>query len=302
MANEVSSATTNHGDDEHQASVHVVPLSVLAGVFVALLVPTYITMVEMLEQEYEGVLRVRGTYMVPRLENVIRQAIELGVTMATGADNYYDAQSINRVSLEVWHLAVGLGRGGAEKLLVTVLPHLQERGVRCRVLALKREGPVADELRRAGVPVEALGGAGRKDPRPVWRLVRRLRAGRPDVLHAHLSRAILAGSWAARLSGVPLIAHFHSLAGDRPAWQDLLEARACRGAAACVAVSRAVAGPGSKCARRPGGTPSPPGNDRGDGRPGPRQPVTGKPWDRPWMPACAAASRATGTRGAEQET
>lgn len=31
------------------------------------LVPTYITMVEMLEQEYEGVLRVRGMYMVPRL-------------------------------------------------------------------------------------------------------------------------------------------------------------------------------------------------------------------------------------------
>ena len=69
------------------------------------LVPTYITMAEMLEQEYEGVLRVRGMYMVPRLENVIRRVHELDVTIATGADNYYDAQSVNRISLEVWHLA-----------------------------------------------------------------------------------------------------------------------------------------------------------------------------------------------------
>jgi imidazolonepropionase-like amidohydrolase len=69
------------------------------------LVPTYITMLEMLEQEYEGVLRVRGMYMVPRLENVIRMAHKLNVSIATGADNYYDEQSVNRISLEVWHLS-----------------------------------------------------------------------------------------------------------------------------------------------------------------------------------------------------
>lgn len=68
------------------------------------LVPTYITMAEMLEEEYEGALRVRGTYMVPRLEKVIRQAHQLGVPIATGADSYYDAQTINRISLEAWHL------------------------------------------------------------------------------------------------------------------------------------------------------------------------------------------------------
>ncbi len=79
------------------------------------LVPTYITMVEMLEEEYEGALRVRGTYMVPRLEKVIRQAHELGVPIATGADSYYDAQTINRISLEAWHL-VRLGLSTFEAL------------------------------------------------------------------------------------------------------------------------------------------------------------------------------------------
>ncbi|MGA9573863.1 MAG: amidohydrolase family protein, partial [Lysobacterales bacterium] len=69
------------------------------------LVPTYITMVEMLEEQYEGVLRLRGTYMVPKLEEVIRQAHAMGVPIATGADSYYDVQTVNRISLEAWHLA-----------------------------------------------------------------------------------------------------------------------------------------------------------------------------------------------------
>lgn len=42
--------------------------------------------------------------MVPQLEQAIRNAHRLGVKIATGADNYYDERSINRVSLEVMHL------------------------------------------------------------------------------------------------------------------------------------------------------------------------------------------------------
>lgn len=35
---------------------------------------------------------------------MIQQANKLGLKIATGADNYYDDQSINRISLEVFHL------------------------------------------------------------------------------------------------------------------------------------------------------------------------------------------------------
>ena len=146
----------------------------------------------------------------------------------------------HRDPLEVWHLLVGLGRGGAEQLLADLLPVMAGHGVRPRVLALKGWGPVGDDLRARGVEVDALGGIGRKDLRPVWRLLSRLRAERPDVVHAHLSRSILATSWATRLTATPFIAHFHSLAGERPAWQERLEARACRRARVLVAVSRAV--------------------------------------------------------------
>ncbi len=105
-----------HGDEGARAAVLAGARSIEHGSYLeaetlrlmkergTYLVPTYITMAEMLEEEYDGVLRLRGIYMVPRLEKVIQQAHKLGVTMATGADNYYDAQSVNRISLEVWHL------------------------------------------------------------------------------------------------------------------------------------------------------------------------------------------------------
>ena len=116
-----------HGDEGARAAVLAGADSIEHGSYLEIdtlklmkergtvLVPTYITMAEMLEQEYEGALRVRGMYMVPRLETVIQQAHELGVTMATGADNYYDEQSVNRISLEVWHL-VRLGLSPFEAL------------------------------------------------------------------------------------------------------------------------------------------------------------------------------------------
>jgi glycosyltransferase involved in cell wall biosynthesis len=142
---------------------------------------------------------------------------------------------------EVWHLLVGLTRGGAETLLVHVLPHLRDHGQAPRVLALKGWGPVGDDLEAAGIPVTALGGRGRRDPRPVWRLLRSLRQQPPLRLHAHLTRAVLAAGWAGRGTGVPLVTHFHSLAGRRPRWQDRLEGAVARRAAARVAVSSAVA-------------------------------------------------------------
>lgn len=68
-------------------------------------VPTYVTMDEMNEEQYDHVLRLRGRYMVPQLEKAIRAAIAMNVRIATGADNYYDNESINRISVEVEQLA-----------------------------------------------------------------------------------------------------------------------------------------------------------------------------------------------------
>lgn len=66
-------------------------------------VPTYVTMEEMKEEQYGYVLRLRGEYMVPQLERAVREAYKMGIKIATGADNYYDTESVNRVSIEVEH-------------------------------------------------------------------------------------------------------------------------------------------------------------------------------------------------------
>jgi imidazolonepropionase-like amidohydrolase len=79
------------------------------------LVPTYVTMDEMNEEEYDHVLRLRGRYMVPKLEKVVQMAHSLGVKIATGADSYYDNLTINRISVEVEQL-VRLGLSNFEAL------------------------------------------------------------------------------------------------------------------------------------------------------------------------------------------
>jgi imidazolonepropionase-like amidohydrolase len=104
-----------HGDEGARAAVQAGALSIEHGSYLStetlrlmkdrgtFLVPTYITMAEMLEPYLGDVLRLRGMYMVPKLEEVIRQAYALGVKMATGADNDYDGRSVNRIALEVAH-------------------------------------------------------------------------------------------------------------------------------------------------------------------------------------------------------
>jgi len=105
-----------HGDEGARAAVEAGARSIEHGTYLAeetlqlmkdkgtWFVPTYITMLEMNEEQYDHVLRLRGSHMVPRLEQTIRNAHRIGVRFATGADNYYDDKSINRISLEVMYL------------------------------------------------------------------------------------------------------------------------------------------------------------------------------------------------------
>ena len=116
-----------HGDEGARAAVEAGARSIEHGTYLSedtlrlmqqkgtWFVPTLITMIEMNEEQYDHVLRLRGSHMVPRLEQAIRDAHRLGVKFATGADNYYDNESINRISLEVWHL-VRLGLSPFEAL------------------------------------------------------------------------------------------------------------------------------------------------------------------------------------------
>lgn len=102
-----------HGDEGARAAVLAGARSIDHGTYLSeetlglmkergtFFVPTWVTMNEMNEEQYDYVLRLRGRHMVPHLEQAIRDAYRLGVRIATGADNSYQADSINRIAFEV---------------------------------------------------------------------------------------------------------------------------------------------------------------------------------------------------------
>lgn len=95
--------------------------------------------------------------------------------------------------------------GGAELLMLNLFRRFDPAVVQARVVCLREEGPLAADLRAAGVPVEVLKRSGRYDLTTVPRLARLLRADRTDVvLVTHHNRAALTlGRIAARLARVP---------------------------------------------------------------------------------------------------
>ncbi|MFI1521483.1 glycosyltransferase [Kitasatospora cineracea] len=113
--------------------------------------------------------------------------------------------------MRVLHVVTGLHAGGAERqlaLLLRYLPKDQEH----EVAALTNPGAVARELRADGFTVHHLDMRGNRDLAVLPRLTRLIRAGRYDLVHTHLYRAMLYGRLAARLAGVrAVIATEHSL-------------------------------------------------------------------------------------------
>lgn len=93
--------------------------------------------------------------------------------------------------IKVLQLTVGLGWGGAEKLMADIAVRLPSERYECHVVSLKGEGPVGDALRQAGVRVVSLGGGS------PWRVFQRYRehVARevPDIVHSHLLKANLLG-------------------------------------------------------------------------------------------------------------
>jgi glycosyltransferase involved in cell wall biosynthesis len=110
---------------------------------------------------------------------------------------------------EVWILLDSRGAGGIETHVAELAEGLAESGARPRVLFLRDHGPhpLRDRLAAAGIPQESLPGG-------FAALARRLRAGRPHLLHTHGYKANLMGRLAARLAGVRVVASFH--AGETP--------------------------------------------------------------------------------------
>ena len=104
--------------------------------------------------------------------------------------------------MKVLHLITGLGVGGAELQLRSVLQHTRHDA---EVVTLYNPGPVADMIRADGRRVRSLGMTSNTQISALYALRRLIADERYDVVHAHLYRSQIYGRPAAWLAGVPVI-------------------------------------------------------------------------------------------------
>lgn len=89
-------------------------------------------------------------------------------------------------------LSTSMGMGGADKQLLSAAQEMRSRGHEVLIVSLTPLGPMGLEARSAGIPTESLRlRRGFPDPRGLIRLVRLVRAWKPDVLHSHMVHANL---------------------------------------------------------------------------------------------------------------
>jgi glycosyltransferase involved in cell wall biosynthesis len=104
--------------------------------------------------------------------------------------------------VRVLHLITGLGVGGAELQLKSILQHTRHD---CEVVTLYNPGPVAEMIRADGNQVRDLGMTRNTQLSALSALYRMIRAGGYDVVHSHLYRSQIYGRPAAWLAGTPVV-------------------------------------------------------------------------------------------------
>lgn len=90
-------------------------------------------------------------------------------------------------SARILWLTKGLGRGGAERLLVSAAKRLDRSSFELEVAyLLPWKDALVPDIQRLGVPVHCLGGSGAFDMRWIPRLRRLVRRGRFHLVHTHM--------------------------------------------------------------------------------------------------------------------
>jgi glycosyltransferase involved in cell wall biosynthesis len=137
--------------------------------------------------------------------------------------------------------------GGAERVLIRLLPHLARAGVVPTVCTVTDvvDPDLDDELAATGVARMSLGARRAFDPGGWWRLRRLLVSDAFDVVHTHDSQSQTVAGFVGRTTRMPVIMTRHVIADDVGRRRGRGRARAARwaarvGATEVVAVSDAV--------------------------------------------------------------
>jgi glycosyltransferase involved in cell wall biosynthesis len=115
--------------------------------------------------------------------------------------------------VRILFLSTSMGMGGADQQLLSAALRLRSRGHEILIVSLTPLGPMGLEARSLGLRTESLEMArGVPDPRGLVKLVRLVRAWRPDVVHSHMVHANLMARVLRLLAPVPvLVSTIHNI-------------------------------------------------------------------------------------------
>ncbi len=136
------------------------------------------------------------------------------------------------------YMAHALQIGGAEEMLLNLVRRLPRVEFEPRVCCIHEAGPIGEEIRRTGTPVDVLGLIpGLRHPSSVDAIRRYLRRLKPDIVHTFLLTASLYGRMAASLARVPVIVGSEVNVYERKRRRHIWLERALMASTDCVVVS-----------------------------------------------------------------
>jgi glycosyltransferase involved in cell wall biosynthesis len=123
-------------------------------------------------------------------------------------------------AMRVMFLSTSMGMGGADKQLLSAAQLMQAQGYDVCIVSLTELGPMGLEARSQGIRTESLDmRRGVPDPRGLIRLIRLVRAWRPDVLHSHMVHANLMARVVRLFARIPvMISTIHNIYEGGPLW------------------------------------------------------------------------------------
>ena len=108
--------------------------------------------------------------------------------------------------MRILFLSTSMGLGGADQQLLSAAQVLRDRGHEIRIVSLTPLGPMGLQARSLGLATDSLEmRRGLPDPRGLARLVRIVRAWKPDVVHSHMVHANLMARALRLLVPVPVL-------------------------------------------------------------------------------------------------
>ena len=121
----------------------------------------------------------------------------------------------------------GLGMGGAERLMIPILGHIdhQRFNVRVCVLQSKHGNPLADDIRTLNAPVDFVEVKHLRDIQSLWRLRNYLKHTHADLLHTQLEFSNILGNISAKLLRLPSVCTVHVLPPSNPDFKTRLHQR-----------------------------------------------------------------------------